>query len=277
MKPLRRRTQAVAVMLLLLCVIAPRDAAAQAGTGTLTGRITDTQGASIPGALVTATEEATGAVRTATSEVDGGFRLPGLPAGRYTVDVTLDGFAPLKVTEVPLAPAEVRALENLQLKLGQLAETVTVTAETAAVQTATSSRTGTVTAEQLTNIQMKGRDVWGLLAVIPGVQDTNMNRSFTTWTSMESITINGSPNTSKVVVIDGVNVIDELGTQAQVNPNIDAVGEVQVISSGYTAENGRSSGGMIIMTTKGWRIRWPRAWAGRGTTRITSRRIPPVS
>jgi hypothetical protein len=127
---------------------------------------------------------------------------------------------------------------------------VTVTAETAAVQTATSSRTGTVTADQLTNIQMKGRDVWGMLAVIPGVQDTNMNRSFTTWTSMESITINGSPNTSKVVVIDGVNVIDELGTQAQMNPNIDAVGEVQVISSGYTAENGRSSGGMIIMTTK---------------------------
>ena len=67
---------------------------------------------------------------------------------------------------------------------------------------------------------------------------------------MENITINGSPNTSKVVVIDGMNVIDELGTQALVNPNIDAVGEVQVISSGYTAENGRSSGGMIIMTTK---------------------------
>src|SRR5678816_2262473 len=137
-----------------------------------------------------------------------------------------------------------------RLKIGQLAESLTVTAETAAVQTATSSRTGTVTAEQLTNIQMKGRDVWGMLAVVPGVQDTNMNRSFTTWTSMETITINGSPNTSKVVVIDGVNVIDELGTQAQVNPNMDAVGEVQVISNGYTAENGRSSGGMIIMTTK---------------------------
>ena len=250
MKSLRRRPQAVAKMLLLLCLLAPRDAAAQAGTGTLTGRIIDAQGASIPGALVTATEEATGAVRTATSDVDGGFRLPGLPAGRYSVEVTLSGFAPLKVTEVPLAPAEVRALENLQLKIGGLQETVTVTAETAAVQTATSSRTGTVTAEQLTNIQMKGRDVWGMLAVVPGVQDTNMNRSFTTWTSMETITINGSPNTSKVVVIDGVNVIDELGTQAQVNPNIDAVGEVQVISSGYTAENGRSSGGMIIMTTK---------------------------
>ncbi len=244
------RRQAVALVLLIVSLVAPREALAQAGTGTLTGRIVDTQAAAIPGALVTATEEATGAVRTTTSDMDGAFRVPGLPTGRYTVDVTLSGFAPLKVTAVPLAPAEVRSLENLQLKLGQLEEKVTVTANTATVQTATSSRTGTVTAEQLTNIQMKGRDVWGLLAVVPGVQDTNMNRSFTTWTSMETITINGSPNTSKVVVIDGVNVIDELGTQAQVNPNIDAVGEVQVISNGYTAENGRSSGGMIVMTTK---------------------------
>ena len=121
MKRLRQRQRAVALLLLLLLgLIAPRDAVAQAGTGTLTGRIIDTLGASIPGALVTVTEEATGAVRTATSEVDGGFRLPGLPAGRYTVDVTLSGFAPLKVTEVPLAPAEVRGLEKLQLKIGRL-------------------------------------------------------------------------------------------------------------------------------------------------------------
>ena len=58
------------------------------------------------------------------------------------------------------------------------------------------------------------------------------------------------PNTSKNVVVDGVSVVDELGTQAMVNPNIDAVGEVQVISNGFTAENGRSNGGLIIMTTK---------------------------
>ena len=88
------------------------------------------------------------------------------------------------------------------------------------------------------------------MAVVPGVQDTNMDRNFTTWTSMAAITINGMPNTSKVVVMDGVNIIDELGTNAMVNPNIDAVGEVQIISNGFTAENGRASGGMIIMTTK---------------------------
>ena len=238
------------VLALCLMLAAGASAWAQVGNGTLTGTVVDAQGGALPGATVTVTEQATNAVRTATSDRDGVFRVPALPPGRYNLDVTMSGFASLKIADVSLAPAEVKSLEKIQLKIGQLTESVVVEADTAAVQTATSSRMGTVTAEQLTNIQMKGRDVWGMLATIPGVQDTNMNRSFTTWTSMAEITINGSPNTSKVVVIDGVNVIDELGTQAQVNPNMDAVGEVQIISSGYTAENGRASGGLVIMTTK---------------------------
>jgi hypothetical protein len=236
--------------LLVFCLAAGTTVAAQTGTGTLTGRVVDEQGGAIPGALVTVTEQATGAVRTTQSGSDGAFRVAGLLPGRYTVDVTLSGFAPLKTTDVSLAPTEVKSLDRLRLKIGQLSESLTVVAETAAVQTATSSRTGTVTAEQLTNIPMKGRDVWGLMAVVPGVQDTNMNRAFTTWTSMGSITINGMPNTSKRVTMDGVSIIDELGSNAMVNPNIDAVGEVQVVSNGFTAENGGSSGGLIVMTTK---------------------------
>jgi hypothetical protein len=239
---------------------------AQAGNGTLTGSVVDAQGGALPGATVAVTEQATNAVRTAVTDRDGVFRIPALPPGRYNLDVTMSGFSALKMADVSVAPAEVKSLDRIQLKVGQLTESVVVSADTAAVQTASSSRMGTVTAEQLTNIQMKGRDVWGMLAVIPGVQDTNMNRSFTTWTSMAEITVNGAPNTSKVVVIDGVNVIDELGTQSQVNPNIDAVGEVQVISSGYTAENGRSSGGVIIMTTRSGSSRF------KGSTWYNARR-----
>src|ERR687898_22199 len=250
MKHLRLPVCAIVIGSLLWCLATAANAAAQAGTGTLAGRVVDEQSAAIPGATVTVTELATGAMRTASSDAEGVFRLAGLPAGRYTVDVTLDGFQPLKVTDVPLAPAEVRSLERLQLKLGQLSESVTVTADTAVVQTATSTRMATVTAEQLTNIQMKGRDLFGLLTVVPGVQDTNLSRDFTTWTSMGGISINGMPNTSKNVVVDGVSVVDELGSNAMVNPNIDAVGEVQVISNGFTAENGRSNGGVVLITTK---------------------------
>jgi hypothetical protein len=224
--------------------------AAQAGNGTLTGTVVDAQGAALPGAIVTVTEQATGAARTAPTDGEGVFRVPALPPGRYTVKVELDSFSPLTVTDVALSPAEIRNMEKLQLKLGQLTDTVTVTAQTAAVQTATSTRYGTVTEDQLTNVMQKGRDIWGLMQMVPGVQDTNMNRNFTTWTSMGDITINGMPNTTKVVVMDGVSIVDELGSNAMVNPNIDAVGEVQIISNGFTAENGRSTGGLIIMTTK---------------------------
>ena len=97
---------------------------------------------------------------------------------------------------------------------------------------------------------MKGRDIYGLLAVVPGVQDSNLSRDFTSWTSANNITINGAPVTSNNIMIDGIAQRDEYGTNAFVNPNIDAVGEVQVVASGYTAENGRSNGGLVNYVTK---------------------------
>src|SRR5881409_3430291 len=87
---------------------------AQQGTSTLTGRVVDDQGGAIPGALVTITEQATSAVRTAQSDPEGAFRVAGLAPGRYNVDISLSGFATLKVTDVSLAPTEVKSLEKLQ-------------------------------------------------------------------------------------------------------------------------------------------------------------------
>jgi hypothetical protein len=140
MRSLRAPVSAMFLAAVLCALTATVDLSAQAGTATLSGTIVDEQGAAIPGANVTVTELATGATRIAASSAEGVFRLAGLPAGRYSVDVALDGFQPIKVTDVPLAPAEVRSLERLQLKLGQLSESVTVTADTAVVQTATSTR-----------------------------------------------------------------------------------------------------------------------------------------
>src|SRR6185295_221086 len=94
--------------LLVFCLAVATNAGAQTGAGTLTGLVVDDQGAAIPGALVTVTEQATGAIRTTQSGPDGGFRIAGLLPGRFTVEVTLAGFAPLKITDVPLAPTEVR-------------------------------------------------------------------------------------------------------------------------------------------------------------------------
>jgi hypothetical protein len=231
--------------------LAGAEISAQQQTGTLTGTVVDNSGGMVPGATVAATEAGTGIVRSSVSDDHGVFRMAALPPGRYTVRVELAGFTTVNMTEINLSSSEVRDLGKLELKVGTQEAEITVTAEVTPVQVASSSRTSAITSDQLTNIQMKGRDVYGLLAIPPGVQDTNLNRDFTTWTSMRDVTINGAPVTNKNVLVDGISVVDEGGAgNAFVNPNIDAVGEVQVIANGYTAENGRNNGGLINMVTK---------------------------
>jgi hypothetical protein len=246
------RTPAVAAgWIVLMLVGGVASAAAQQQTGTLTGTIVDGTGAVVPGVSVAATEVATGVVRSAVSDAQGVFRMAALPPGAYTVKVELSGFSPVSMVDINLQTSEVRELGKLVMQVGSQSDAITVTAEPTPVQTATSARTSSITSDQLTNIQMKGRDVFGLLAILPGVQDTNLNRDFTTWTSMRDVTINGNPVTNKNVLVDGISIVDEGGAgNAFVNPNIDAVGEVQVIANGFTAENGRNNGGLINMVTK---------------------------
>src|SRR3990170_7375988 len=124
---------AIPILVLAWCLMVSTNAMAQVGNGTLTGTIIDEQGGALPGALVTVTEQATGAIRTTNTNSEGVFRLPALPPGRFTLKITLDGFQPLEVTDISLSPTEVRDLPKLQLKVGQLTESVSVTAETAAV------------------------------------------------------------------------------------------------------------------------------------------------
>src|SRR5262249_30219818 len=113
------------------------------------------------------------------------------------------------------------------------------------------ARKGELTSDELTTAPMKGRDVYGMLALIPGAQDTNFSRDTTTWNSAKLTTINGAPVNNKSLMIDGINVMDEGGTgNAYVTPNIDAVGEVQVIANGFTAENGHNNGGLVNFVTK---------------------------
>jgi hypothetical protein len=226
------------------------DAFAQ-GTGTLTGTVVDSQGSAVPGATVIATEVETAAVRNVISDESGLFRIAALNPGRYSLKVELTSFRPVTVQDINLSSAEIRDLGKLTLQVGPLTETVSVTSEVTPVQVADSARRKTVTGDDLQNIQMKGRDIYNLLAVLPGVQDTNLNRDYSSWTSATQITINGAPSQNKDVRIDGINIVDEGGCgTAFVNLNMDAVNEIQVISNGYTAENGRNNGGLINVVTK---------------------------
>ena len=239
------------IVVVLLCLAAATSAFAQGGTGTLTGTVVDGTGAALPGATVNATEANTGSVRTAVSDESGLFRMAALNPGRYAITIEIANFRTLNVADIDLASAEIRDLGKLSLELGGITDSVSITSEVTPVQVADSSRRSTLTMNDIANIQTKGRDIFGLLAILPGVQDTNLNRDFAQWRSAISVTINGMPSQNKDVRIDGINVVDEGGCgTAYVNLNMDAIGEVQVIANGYTAENGRNNGGVISMVTK---------------------------
>src|SRR5438034_8118479 len=238
-------------VVVLLSLAGAAGAFAQGGSGTLTGTVVDATGAAIPGAAVSATEANTGSVRTVVSNEVGLFRMAALNPGGYVVSVELTGFSTLTVGDIALLTSEIRDLDRLTLQLGAITETVSVTSEVTPVQLADSARRSTITVNDLANIQMKGRDVYGLLAILPGVQDTNLNRDFAQWRSASAITINGAPTINKDLRVDGMNIVDEGGCSTGfVNLNMDAIGEVQVIANGYTAENGRNSGGLISVVTK---------------------------
>ena len=239
-----------AFVVVLLCMTAARSATAQ-GTGTLSGTVVDETGASLPGATVTATDATTATARSVVSNEAGIFRIAALNPGRYIVKVELTGFKPVTIADINLLSLENRDLGKVSLALGSVQENLTVTADVTPVQVSDSSRMKTITLEDLTNLQVKGRDMYAMLNLLPGVQDTNLNRDFATWTSASAITINGAPTINKDLRVDGMNIVDEGGCSTGfVNLNMDAIGQIQVLTNGYTAENGRNNGGVISVVTK---------------------------
>ena len=238
------------LLLGVLYVLAGADRALAQATGVLTGTVTDGDGV-IPGATVTAVDTATSITRTAVSNEQGVFRLLSMPAGRYTIRVELEGFKQITIPDVALYTGETRDLGKLALQVGVRSETITVTAEVTPVQTTASNMSRTVTGDQLTAIQVKGRDIFGMMKILPGIVDTTASRDFAQWNSGRGLSINGGNSLNKNTTIDGVPVGEEGGDgTTHITPNIDAVGEVNVITSGYTAENGRQASGLIRITTK---------------------------
>jgi hypothetical protein len=241
----------IAGVIMLIFLAGAASAFAQGtGNGILTGTVADNDGV-VPGAMVIATDPTTGLVRSAVSNDQGIFRILSLPPGRYSVRVEMEGFRQINLNDVMLLSGETRDLGRLQLEVGVLTEAVTVTAEVTPVQTTTSPLQRNMTGDQLTMIQVKGRDIFGMMKILPGVVDTTFSRDYAQWNSGRGLSINGGNSLNKNTTIDGVPVGEEGGDgTTHITPNIDAIGEVTVITSGYTAENGRQSSGLIRIVTK---------------------------
>ncbi|MCX6628333.1 MAG: carboxypeptidase regulatory-like domain-containing protein [Candidatus Solibacter sp.] len=224
----------------------------QSGSSTLLGTLTDPADAVVPNVTVTVTDQATGAVYNSSSNESGLFRVLNLRPGSYSLRVqAAAGFKAFDMTNIALASSENRDLGKLVLQLGSVSEEVSVTAGATPVQTASSERSALIDNDQLNNVALKGRDAFGYMRLVPGIVDSNTDRSLAGPGSAGNISINGMATNTKNVTFDGVTQLDQGGANAvYVSPNMDAIGEIKVLSSSFQAEFGRNGGGGINMVTK---------------------------
>jgi hypothetical protein len=219
-------------------------------TTTLFGTITDKSGAVIPGARVTATHSGTNQTRTAETGSQGEYRMEFLPIGGYQVEVTANGFKKFLQKGVTLE-INVPSRVDAQLEIGQISESVEVTAAAAAVNTDNAQIGRTVANTEITTLPIVGRNVYTLLSLTPGVS-SNAN-SIVLGYPEQRTTINGGVDGGAGSVnyyLDGGNNMTGLRNTGNIAPNPDAVEEFRVVTNNYSAEYGRFAGGMVNIITR---------------------------
>jgi len=224
---------------------------AQTDTGTLLGTVVDASQAVVPGARVTLRNTATGATMAAVTSKEGVFQFPSLPVGTYSLQVSSPSFKTYDLNGVALLSGEIRNLGQLRMEVGGVAEKVDVTAAATPVQTSSSELNQSVEGAKLEELSAKGRDPFQFFDLMPGIVDTSTSRDNPTYNMLQGININGLSGISNVShMLDGVHEVDSALTTMFVNPNIDAIAEISVLTNGFQAEYGRNNGGSINFVTK---------------------------
>jgi hypothetical protein len=219
-------------------------------TGQLSGTVSDSSGSVLPGAAVSIKNTGTQATREVVTDSDGNFVATDLLAGTYDITVTLQGFKTFTQTALVLSANERVALRAITLEVGEMAETISIVAEAARIQTQSAERSGLITQEQIKEITLKGRDYMGMLRLMPGVVDT-ANREAPGWNNLGGLSINGGRVNTINLTYDGVTNLDTgSNTGPFLAPGLDSIAEIKVLTSNYQAEYGRSSGGTINVITK---------------------------
>ena len=235
---------------ILFWLFLPPAISAQGLTGQVSGVVQDSAGAMIVGAKVTLVNAGTGAVREGATDNTGTYLITDLLPGVYHLAVVMPGFKKFEQKEIVVTATERVVLRPITLELGDLSQTVEVTAEAPRIQSQSAERSGLISSEEITELGLKGRDYMELLSLLPGVVDT-ANREAPGWNNLVGITVNGNREGSTNLTLDGVSNRDTgSGTGPYLAPGMDAIGEVKVLLSNYQAEYGRSSGGAINVVIK---------------------------
>jgi hypothetical protein len=220
--------------------------------GSVSGRVTDPQGAVVPGAQVSARQTNTNVTADAVTDSEGRFRFPYLRVGPYEVRVRLQGFAD-STRRLNLSVGSAFDLP-IPLSVSGLDTTVTVTGEAAVLEAARSQIAGTVPQTEIQNLPMNGRNFLDLALLIPGVSPTSIGSTQlfaeTSAVPGQGISIASQRNLSNSFIVDGLSANDDAAGLSGIPYGVDAVEQFQVVTSGGQAELGRALGGYINVVTK---------------------------
>ncbi|MFY9689491.1 MAG: TonB-dependent receptor [Candidatus Acidiferrales bacterium] len=216
-------------------------------TSQIRGTIVDATGAPVPGAQISLTQTATGAVRTATSGTDGDYLLPELPVGPYQLSVTKEGFSKYVQNGIVLEVG-VNPTIDVSLKVGTMSQEVTVEAQATMVDTQNTG-IGQVTAPQeVQDLPLNGRQLTDLLSLAPAVGEGRAFRA--SYPSSAVISIAGGAQGSVAYWLDGGTHNDPLSNQNLPLPFPDTVEEFKVETSSLPAQYGTHPSGTVNVVTK---------------------------
>ena len=248
---------AVAVLQLALT---SRLAGQDLDTVTITGRVTDQNGAIISGATVEAALAKTRITRTTTANDEGRYRLIQLEPGTYTLRFSASGFATQEKTDLTVVAGQNVQFEIVLVPQGVTADAVVVSAaDAAAVDTTRTVTGGTITTKEIEELPIASRSPLDLIFTLPGVTEEPLStrdlaedrRTSPANTPEEAgaFSLAGGPAYSNNITIDGLDNNDDRSARERFQPSVEAIEEVQIITNQFSAEYGRASGGRINLRT----------------------------
>ncbi len=234
---------------LLFCAMARGQ-----GICTITGAVTDSSGAVVPGAKIVATEIDTGLLRETVSNSDGLYVLNSLRPTRYTLVVAVQGFRQFKQTDLLLEAGDTATI-NIKLEVGATDESVTVAASSVQVDTTSSTLKQVVDSARMVDLPLNGRNAASLMVIVAGSvsapnNNTDQGAGKTFPASVVPVSVSGGRPNNVAFALDGTSNVDVLTLANQPFPFPDALQEFNFQTSNFSAEYGENSSGVVSVVTK---------------------------
>jgi len=214
----------------------------QATSGSIIVNLRDPQGALISQANIEVTSQETGLVNQTETDSTGIGQVNNLPPGHYAVSVQQTGFSPYRTRPIELHIDE-KLRVDITLKLGQATETVVASDVVPLMQTQSAATGQVITASDIANMPLLGRDFTDLMLLVPGVVHGEGGNTI-------NLSVNGHREFGNSILLNGVEVTGNRNNDTNLRPSVDAMQEFKVVTSDYAPEFGRASGGVILLETK---------------------------